>query len=62
MEFVPKFYYGREGEFELLINEIKKHFTRFLLITDIDAGPQPVDRLYEEQHRDTTAWDILLLR
>ncbi len=62
MEFVPQFYQGKEGEFDLLIGELKKHFRSFILAQQPDRGKLPIELLENERDNTSTEWDIFLLK
>ncbi len=62
MEFVPRFYKNKEGEFDLLINELKRHFNKFICIQNPDYGEMSIDKLWEKQNDIMLQWDIFLLK
>ena len=62
MEFTPRFYTGREGEFDLLINGLKEHFRSFICAQDPGRGKMLIERLEEEKNNETLQWDLFLLK
>lgn len=62
MEFIPKFYMGKEGEFELLMKELESQFTGYICMQDAEKGIQPVSRLRTEQDNMDIQWDLFLLK
>ena len=61
MEFIPKFYIEKEGEFDLLINELKKHFDSYIILDQSEKGRFPIDDLRKEQNNSSLEWDLFLL-
>ena len=62
MEFTPRFYAQKEGEFELLMSELERFFSSFICIQDIERGSRPIGMLWEEQNHHDIQWDIFLLK
>lgn len=62
MEFIPKFYHDREGEFDLLITELGKHFSSFICAQDPGRGKLPIESLYKERNNLSLQWDLFLLK
>lgn len=62
MEFIPKFYADRPGEFELLIDELSSHFTSFICVQDIESGRQPISVLKDRQDDMSLEWDLFLIK
>lgn len=62
MEFIPKFYKEKEGEFELLMEEMESQFTGYICIQEPEKGIQPVSGLRSEQDNMDIQWDLFLLK
>ncbi len=62
MEFIPKFYRDKEGEFELLIKELESQFTGFICIQESEKGIQPINGLRAERDNMDIQWDLFLLK
>lgn len=62
IEFIPRFYMGKEGEFDLLMSELKKHFQYFICKDELDKGKQSIDRLRKEQNNFELMWDLFLFK
>ncbi len=62
MEFIPRFYAAKSGEFELLINELEASFRYFICVQHSDAGKQAISVLRDYQNDDSIEWDIFLLK
>ena len=62
IEFVPKFYTARPGEFELLIEGICEHFNSFICASHPEWGILSTEKLKDEQNNMSTEWDIILMR
>lgn len=62
MEFIPMFYSKKEGEFELLMKELKENFSKYICIQRSDLGEREIDTLWEEKDHLETQWDLFLLK
>lgn len=62
MEFVPRFYAGKSGEFELLLNELEANFRYFICVQHSHAGKQAISVLKNYQNDDSIEWDLFLLK
>lgn len=62
MEFTPSFYFGRDGEFETLVEEIEKHFNYFIFGGDLKSVVRPVSDLRRYQNEKYLHEDIFLIR
>ena len=62
MEFVPMFYTDKEGEFDLLMSELERNFSRFICMQDIGKGIMPIGILRNEQENTDIQWDLFLLK
>ena len=62
MEFIPRFYMERQDEFDMLMNEMERHFQYFICKEELDNGKQPIGRLRQEQYNKTLSWDLFLLK
>lgn len=62
MEFIPKFYSEKDGEFELLMEELENQFTGYICMQEMEKGIQPVCDLRKEQNRNDIVWDLFLLK
>ena len=49
MEFAPAFYANREGEFELLMNELELHFDSYICAQCPEQGILPLRTLWNGQ-------------
>ncbi len=62
MEFIPKFYMEKPGEFEMLMRELERHFKHFICYQKPDAGEILLEELWKEKDNTETNWDLFLLR
>ena len=62
MEFIPKFYSQKDGEFELLMKELEDQFTGFICMQEMEKGIQPVSVLRNEQDNADIQWDLFLIK
>lgn len=62
MEFIPRFYTGRENEFDMLIDELKTSFTSFICAQMPERGKIPVERLADERDNISLEWDLFLMK
>ncbi len=62
MEFIPKFYHDKDGEFDLLINELSKHFKYCVVAQDPDLEKVPIDILWHERDNIALQCDLFLLK
>ena len=62
MEFIPKFYREKEGEFELLMKELESQFTGYICMQEAEKGIQPVGGLRTKQDDMDIQWDLFLLK
>ena len=62
MEFIPKFYSEKDGEFELLMKELESQFTGFICMQETQKGIQPICNLRKEQNNRALEWDLFLLK
>ncbi len=62
MEFVPRFYSQKEGEFELLMEELESQFKGFICIQEMDRGIQSFSALKGEKDNPILERDLFLLK
>lgn len=62
MEFIPRFYQDKEGEFDLLLSELKAHFKYFINAGQPEIGKLPIEMLRNEQHNNSLSCDLFLLK
>ena len=62
MEFIPRFYSQKEGEFEFLMKELESQFNNYICMQEIEKGIQPISCLREEQNNNSLEWDLFLLK
>lgn len=62
MEFIPKFYMSKDGEFELLMQELESHFDSYIYIGHPDEGIFPVHDLWREQNNVDFERDLFLFK
>lgn len=62
MEFFPKLYFNREGEFEKLIEEICRYYKYFIRMDAPHIGKQPTEDLRNYKNNIVLQWDLFLLK
>ncbi|MCR5508949.1 MAG: FkbM family methyltransferase [Lachnospiraceae bacterium] len=62
MEFTPYFYSKRDGEFELLMDEMERNFDSFICLQHTEWGKLPVSRLRKEKDNLAIQWDLFLIK
>ncbi len=62
MEFTPRFFLQKEGEFELLMTELARNFTGFICMQDRDKKKKSLDSLWEVRNNRNIQWDLFLLK
>ena len=62
MEFTPRLYANREGEFELLISELSDLYDSYIIAQSPDMAPQPICNLTEKQNDMEFEADLFLIK
>lgn len=62
MEFIPKFYKDKDGEFDLLIDELSNQFKYCIVAQDPELKKVPIDMLLNERDNLALQCDLFLLK